>query len=70
MMPPVIAIGAVIFLAVWVGPVAAWTATCLMTVWCAVDLTLAWGFSTIDVTARCAIFAADGNRYFKLKSRS
>jgi len=59
MMPPAVAIGAVICVAVWVGPVAAWTATCLMTVWCAIDLTLAWGYSALDVSARCAIFAAE-----------
>ena len=59
MMPPAVAIGAVICVAVWVGPVAAWTATCLMTVWCAIDLTLAWGYPDLDVAARCAIFAVE-----------
>ena len=59
MMPPVVAIGAVICVAVWIGPVAAWTATCLMTVWCAVDLTLAWGYPALDVAARSAMFAAE-----------
>jgi two-component system cell cycle sensor histidine kinase/response regulator CckA len=51
---------AVICVAVWAGPVAAWTATALVTVWCAVDLKVAWGYQPLDVLARCSIFAFEG----------
>ncbi len=52
-------LAAVICAAVCIGPVAAWTASGLLTIWCAVDLELAWGYPVPDVAARCAIFAAE-----------
>src|SRR5689334_10327369 len=55
------AICAAISVAVWVGPVAAWTATALLSVWCAVDLKLAWGYPPGDVLARFAIFLFEGS---------
>jgi PAS domain S-box-containing protein len=68
-MPLFAALGAVICVAAWVGPVAAWAATGFMTVWCAVDLRLAWGYAPPDIVARCAICASEGALISTLSAR-
>ncbi|HWE00693.1 MAG TPA: PAS domain S-box protein [Bryobacteraceae bacterium] len=57
--PSCIAVGAVIC-AAWIAPLAGWTATVALTVWCAADLRLAWRYAPLDVLVRSLIFAAEG----------
>lgn len=57
--PLLAATAAVVVSALWFGPIAASTAGALMTVWCALDLSLAFGWPPLDVAAPCAIFAGE-----------